>query len=137
MRDPVQGHKVLSESVWQYCKALLVAEHQLEVVVKPKTRNGEQNAKLHAMLSDISAQKEYHGQKLSIETWKRLLMAAFLRATNENVQIYPAIDGNGMDIVYEHTSKMTIKQCAELISFIEAWGVDQGVIFEDLQDYYE
>jgi hypothetical protein len=129
LRDPVQAHKVFQESLWQYCKAMLIAGHVLEVNVGDLKRNNEQNALLHALLTDISVQVEWAGKKHSVIVWKRLLTAAWLRATGENVEIYPAIDGKGIDIVYEQTSKLSVKQCADLITYIEAFGADKGVVW--------
>ena len=41
-------------------------------VFKPTTRTLMQNAKLHAMLTDISDQAIYMGKKRSVEFWKGL-----------------------------------------------------------------
>ncbi len=51
--------------------------------ILPAKRTSPQNAILHAALTDIAEQVEWHGQKLEIEDWKRLLTAAWCRATHQ------------------------------------------------------
>lgn len=62
-----------------------------------------------------------------VDTWKRLLTAAWLRARGEHVEMLPAIDGNGVDIVFRRTSQLTKAECAELSEFVMAWAVDNNV----------
>lgn len=118
--------KVL-EKAGAWCKPWSVAGHRMEVVVRQATRNSSQNAKMHAMLSDISRQVQWVGKVRDPDTWKRLLTAAWLRARGESVEILPAIDGHGVDVVFRRTSNLTVKECAELIEFVQAWAVEQGV----------
>lgn len=99
--------------------------------IRGETRNDRQNRLLHAALGDIAKQLEWAGKKRDIDTWKRLCMAAWLRARGESVEILPAIDGHGVDIVFTRTSKLTKAECAEFCEFIFAWGVDNGVTFHD------
>lgn len=116
---------------WHSAKALLLAGHRLVLEVRPETRSSAQNAKLHAMLQDVARQVEWAGAKRDVTTWKRLMTAAWLRARGEPVEVLPAIDGHGVDIVFERTSRLSCGECAELIEFIQAWGAQQGVRFED------
>lgn len=118
--------KVL-EKAGAWCKPWSVAGHRMEVVVRQATRNSSQNAKLHAMLSDISRQVQWVGKVRDPDTWKRLLTSAWLRARGESVEILPAIDGHGVDVVFRRTSNLTVKECAELIEFVQAWAAEQGV----------
>ncbi len=97
------------------------------VTIKEKDRSGDQNRALHAMLSDISRQVEHYGKKFDVETWKRLCTAAWLREEGEQAQLIPALDGQGFDLVFARTSKLTVSQCASLITWIEAYGSQAGV----------
>lgn len=90
----------------------------------PPGRNGDQNALLHALIGDIAARVEWAGKKRDPETWKRLLVAAWSRVHGESVEILPALDGHGVDIVPARTSALSRKECADLISFIEAWAAE-------------
>jgi hypothetical protein len=49
----------------------------------------------------------------------------------ESVEILPALDGHGVDIVPARTSKLSRKECADLIEFVMAWAIDQGVEIEE------
>jgi hypothetical protein len=84
-------------------------------------RSLPQNARLHARLTEIAERHQWAGQKRDAEVWKRLLTAAWLRARGESVEILPAIDGHGVDVVFRRTSKLTRAECAELMEFIDAW----------------
>ncbi len=98
-----------------------------KIVIKDQDRSSEQNKKLHACLSDIAKQVEHAGKKWDVLIWKRLLTAAWLRESGEQPQLIPAVDGNGFDVVYERTSRLSVKQCASLLLWIEAFGAEHGV----------
>ena len=124
--EPVQAHKALGEA-WQRIKPLLMAGHRLTLEVKPRTRSVEQNALLHALLGDIAAQVEWAGAKRDVECWKRLLTAAWCRARGESIELLPALDGHGVDIVFRRTSKMTVAEVSELCEFIMAWAAEKDI----------
>lgn len=102
--------------------------------VREPTRSSEQNALLHAMLAYISERQTWAGAKQDVETWKRLLVAAWCRATNQHVAILPAIDGHGVDIVFRRTSSLSSEECSELIEFIYAWGAQNDIQVSDQQE---
>jgi hypothetical protein len=116
------AHQCINEAPDGWC--LTIAE---------PTRNLDQNALLHAVLSDIAEQLEWAGKKRDIETWKRLLVAAWMRATGRNVTLLPAIDGQGFDALYARTSKLSKAECAELIDYVTAWAVDNEVILKIME----
>lgn len=118
-------------AMWQWIKAALLGGQRLVLEVRPETRSDKQNRLLHAMLGDIAAQVEWAGKKRDAETWKRLLVAAWLRARGESVELLPAIDGHGVDVVFRRTSKLTRSECAELCDWIMAWCVEHDVALRD------
>lgn len=71
--EPVQAHKVLTQQIWPLVKASIMAGHRMVVEVKPETRSLAQNARLWAMLGDVSKQVNWHGRKLSPTAWKHVL----------------------------------------------------------------
>jgi hypothetical protein len=115
-----QAHQCLT-ALWAQVKPLLIAGHRLVVDIKPETRSADQNAKLHAELGEIAERVEWAGKKRDVETWKRLMTAAWLRARGESIEFLPALDGHGVDIVFRRTSELTRGECAELIEFVIAW----------------
>lgn len=110
----------------------LIAATGWVVEIKPPTRTLAENAKLHAILADIAAQVIWMGQKLPREVWKRLCMAAWLRECGEQPMLIPALDGNGFDIIFEKTSKLSIKQCASLIEWCLAFGAEHSVVWSEV-----
>lgn len=115
-----QGHSTLLQ-LWQWIKPHLIAGRRIQITAKEATRSSEQNAKLHAMINDIAKTREWAGKRRDIEVWKRLLTAAWLRARGESVELLPALDGHGIDVVFRPTSSLTVAECSELIDFVEAW----------------
>jgi hypothetical protein len=94
-------------------------------------RNDEQNRKLHACLNDIARQVEWHGQKLPAGVWKRLVTAAWLREEGERPVMVPALDGLGVDVIYERTSKLSKSRMASLIEWVLAFGSEHEVRWTD------
>jgi hypothetical protein len=100
------------------------------VTVKEPTRSSEANAALHARLSEIAERVEWAGKRQSIETWKRLLVAAWSRATGEPLTVLPALDGHGIDIVFRRTSQMTRREMSDLLEYVNAWCSEQPAMQE-------
>ena len=125
--NPVQAHQALS-TAWRHAKAWLMAGHRLTLEVRPEKRSDAQNRLLHACLSEISKQVEWAGAKRDVDTWKRLLTAAWLRARGEPIEMLPALDGHGVDIVFRRTSQLTKAECAELSEFVMAWAAERGIV---------
>lgn len=97
------------------------------VTVQPKTRTLEQNALLHALLGQISERCTWAGKRWDIEDWKRLLTAAWCRANAQGVEMVPAVDGQGFDVLYRRTSRLTTRECSDLCEYIQAWAAEKGI----------
>lgn len=104
------------------CRHVLTAPEGHVVTIKEATRNIEQNAKMWAMLADISAQTDWHGIKLNAEEWKDLLSAGLVQS-----RVVPNLEGNGFVILGQRTSKLTKSQFAALIELLYAFGTERGV----------
>lgn len=102
-------------------QAVAEAPDGYRVCIEPPRRGLDINAALHAKLGEIAASREWAGKRWDIETWKRLLVAAWSRATGQALVMLPALDGAGVDIVFRRTSAMTQAEVRELLTFIEAW----------------
>lgn len=126
--EPQQAHKALAHA-WAECvKPMTMAGHRLVLEVKPEKRSSPQNARLHAMLTELANQCQWHGQKLPMEVWKRLCMAAWMREERQSPQLVPSLDGHGVDIIYERTSKLSKDECGRLMEWIEAFAAERGVL---------
>lgn len=89
-------------------------------VAAPK-RTNDQNAKLWAMLSDVSrAQPE--GRVYSPETWK----AIFMSALGHEAQYAEGIEGEPVPLGFR-SSRLSKAQFADLIEVIYSYGARHGV----------
>lgn len=130
--NPQQAHTDLANVVWPAIKGqLLAGGRPMTVEVKEEKRSDAENRLLHAMLTHISKTQEWAGKRRTVEVWKRLLVAAWCRAIGEQVEILPALDGHGVDIVFRKTSHLTRKECADLIEFVFAWASENDVVIPE------
>lgn len=96
------------------------------VTVAEPTRNLDQNAKLWAMLAEVSAQVVWHGKKLSPESWKAVFSSAIRK-----LEVVPNLDGTGFVALGQSTSQMSKREFGELIELIQAFGAQHGVEFNE------
>lgn len=93
--------------------------------IQEPTRSLEQNAKLWALLTDVSHQVDWYGQKLTQEEWKDVFSASLKKQ-----KVVPGIDG-GFVVCGQRTSKMGKKEFGDLIELIYAFGVTHDVQWSD------
>lgn len=123
-----QAHQAI-QTAWRHAKGWLMAsDTRLTLEIRPEKRSDAQNRLLHACLGEISKQVEWAGCKRDVDTWKRLLTAAWLRARGEPIEMLPALDGHGVDIVFRRTSQLTKAECAELSEFVMAWAAERDIV---------
>jgi hypothetical protein len=91
------------------------------VTVTPEKRTADQNAKLWAMLSDVSRSTP-DGRRHSPETWKSL----FMHACGHEVAFMRGLNGEPFPVGLR-TSRLSKPQMAELITFVQAYGDQHGV----------
>lgn len=88
-------------------------------------RTVDQNALLWAVLTDISKQVVWHGQRLSPEDWKWILSAAW-----KGQKVLPGIDG-GLVLCGVSTSKLNKADFSDLVEIIYAFGSENDVRWSD------
>ena len=115
--------------VWEAAGKLLEANDSIYVEVREKNRTLEQNAKLHAMLSDIAQQATYQGDRMDIDGWKNLFVSGHTIATKEPYKLVMGLEGELVN-VRERTSKMGVRRSASLIEYVGAWAAENGVVFK-------
>ncbi len=118
-----QARQALTAQVFPYLDAALQGSRRWVLSIKPETRSLQQNARLWAMLTDISEQVEWYGRKLSPENWKHVFTAALKKQ-----DVVPGLDG-GFVVLGLSTSKMTVGEMADLQTLMEAFGAEKGVKF--------
>ena len=121
--EPVQAHTAMTKTIWPQLKSALMAGHKMVLEIKPQTRSLEQNARLWAMLDEISKQVDWYGRKLTAEEWKHVFSASLKKQ-----DVVPGLDG-GFVVLGLSTSKMTKAEMCDLQSLMEAFGAERGVRF--------
>jgi hypothetical protein len=80
-----------------------------------------QNDHMWGVLTDISNQVEWYGQKLTKEEWKDVLTAGLKKQ-----KVVPGIDG-GFVVIGARTSKMSVKEMIDLLDLAYAFGNEHDV----------
>ena len=110
----------------EFAKALVNAAPLGAVLnIREATRTTEQNAKLWAMLSDVSRAKP-QDRRATPDVWKAL----FMNACGHAVQFEAGLDGRPFPIGFR-SSRLTKAQMSEMIEFVYAFGAENGVIWTD------
>ncbi len=86
------------------------------VSVREQKRSTDQNAKMWAMLSDISRSRP-EDRRWSPETWK----CAFMHSLGHQVQFCAGLDDTGPFPLGFHSSRLTVRQMADLITCIQEY----------------
>lgn len=97
------------------------AEDYSTVTITGGDRTLDQNAKMWAMLTDISRAKP-DGRTHSPDVWKALMM----NACGHAVQFTTGIDGEPFPVGFR-SSKLTKPQMSDLIEFMFEYGARHGV----------
>jgi hypothetical protein len=105
-------------------QAVKEAQDGTEVIIKPPSRSLDQNALLWPLLTELSNQVEWYGNKLTPEEWKDLMTAGLKKQ-----KAVPGIDG-GFVVIGAHTSKMSKTEFRDLIELVYSFGSERGVTWE-------
>ena len=124
-----QNKRDVMTLAWETAGKLLEGQESIKIEVREKNRTDEQNAKLHAMLSDIARQATWQGDKLDIDGWKNLFVSGHTIATKEPYKLVMGLEGELVN-VRERTSKMGVRRLASLIDYVQAWAAENGVVFK-------
>ena len=84
---------------------------------------------------DVANQAEFMGRKLSMEQWKVLFISGHAIATNQKADVVPGLEGEFVNI-RESSAKMSVSRMASLIEYVTAYGVANGVKFNDRWGFY-
>lgn len=108
---------------WAWIKAMLMGGHKLTLTVRRQTRSLAQNARLWAMLTEVSRQVIWHGKKLSPEAWKHVFSASLKKQ-----DVVPGLHGEFV-VIGQSTSQMSVRELGDLMELIAAFGAERGVVF--------
>ena len=102
-------------------QAVAEAPDWYRVCIEPPKRNGEQNAKFHAICSDIARSGvEWAGKRRTAEQWKVLLVSGHAQATKEGAEMVPGLEGEFVNL-RESTALMSVKRSSSLIEYAQAY----------------
>lgn len=111
-------------------KLIDTAPDRAVVTISEPKRTNDQNAKLHAMLTDIKRHKP-QGRVHSIDAWKALMMAyAGFKPIFE-----PSLDGQGVVPIGYKSSGLTKAEFSDLIEACYAYGGEHGVAWSEPSPY--
>lgn len=95
------------------------------VSIREAKRTLDQNAKFHAMLSDVSRAMP-DGRRHTPEVWKAL----FMHACGHAVQFEMGLNGQPFPVGFR-SSRLTKKQMSDLIETVYAYGAEKGVVWTE------
>jgi hypothetical protein len=96
------------------------------VTIGEMTRSNEQNKRFWAILGDVARSKP-GGRKETPEAWRDI----FMNAMGYQTRFQKGLEGELFPCGFK-SSKLTKKQMADLQTYIEAWGSEQGVVWSDI-----
>jgi len=131
IKDSATGLIQIRE-VWQRMKQALDSGVPLVMEITRENRSLPQNALIHSIISQISAQTQHLGSTWDAESWKRLLVDAYTREIGQNSgQVIPNLTGDGIVQLGLQTRKFTKAQASEFSEWLMAWAAQNGVTINE------
>jgi len=98
------------------------------VTVAEPTRNGDQNAKFHALCGDLAkSDTQWMGKRRTQKQWKVLLVSGHATVTKEETpEIVAGLEGEWVN-VRESTALMSVRRSSSLIEYTLAFMAMNGV----------
>jgi hypothetical protein len=137
----VLAHPEARHRAAQHCMA--APDGQVVRFSDPK-KSRDQEEKYHAMAGDIAKSVPFMGQMVDGETWKRLLVDAFVRVMREDARatgkpdpfsdqgrVVPSLDGSGVVQLGVQTRKFSVGIAAQFIEYLYAFGANHSVIWSE------
>lgn len=95
------------------------------VEFKAPKRTLPQNDRMWAMLTDVARQLPWHGVRLTPDDWKLI----FLDGLKQEMRLVPNLNGNGFVNLGRSSSDLSKEEMGDLMTLIEAFGAQHGVVF--------
>ena len=105
------------------CREILAAPEGYVVALAEPTRSLDQNSLLWPLLTEVSKQVDWYGNKLTADEWKDVFSASLKRQ-----KVVPGLDG-GFVVCGQSTSRMSKREFSDLVELIYAFGAERGVVF--------
>lgn len=131
----IENARDAMKAAWLFACEYLQVGRAVRVTVeehKP-SRSLEQNAMFHAICGELAKRKKWAGRYIDDEGWKRLLVDAWARESNrQQGDVVPSLDGASIVNLSIQTRRMTVADMADLITFAQAWAVENDVLLRDV-----
>ena len=105
------------------CREILAAPEGYVVTLAEPTRTLDQNSLLWPLLTEVSKQVDWYGNKLTADEWKDVFSAALKKQ-----KVVPGLDG-GFVVCGQSTSRMSKREFSDLVELIYAFGAERGVVW--------
>jgi hypothetical protein len=103
------------------CQAVAECPDGYVVTISEPTRTLEQNAKFHAICSDLAKSGiVWAGKTRTADQWKVLIVSGHAVATKEAVEVVPGLEGEFINI-RESTALMSKKRSSSLLEYALAF----------------
>jgi len=95
---------------------------------KDASRTLDQNAKFHAICSDVAKSgAKWMGKMRTADQWKVLFVSGHAIATGLGAEVIPGLEGEFVNI-RESTAKMSKKRGSSLIEYVLAWCAENDIL---------
>ena len=105
------------------CREILAAAEGYVVTLAEPTRTLDQNSLLWPLLTEVSKQVDWYGNKLTADEWKDVFSAALKKQ-----KVVPGLDG-GFVVCGQSTSRMSKREFSDLVELIYSFGAERGVVW--------
>lgn len=95
----------------------------MRVEFKEPKRSDAQNDRFWELLGRVSKRMTINGARFDDESWKCI----YMKAMGKEVRVLPMLDGNGIFPTGFRSSDLSVREMADLQTFIEAHCAEQGV----------
>lgn len=111
--------------------AVYAAPADFVVTVSEPKRSTDQNAMVHALLSDLARSPlQWAGKRRTLDEWKMLMVSAHAVATGKPGEVIPGIEGEFVAI-RESTASMGVARASSLIEYVLAFCVENKIELRD------
>lgn len=124
-RDGVATHAHIAPDGWM-------------VTFQEPVKKRIQEEKYHAMIADVARQSLYAGKQWHERDMKRILIDEFAdemrnacSPLHHDSRIIPSENGQRIIQLEIHSSDFYVKEAAQFIEFLYAWGADRGVVWTE------
>ena len=119
--------RAVMANAWGFVQMLHATGKDASVTVATATRSTMQNARMWAMLTEVSDQVDWYGKKLTPDAWKCVFSASLKKQ-----DVVPGLHGDFV-VLGQSTSNMTIQEMNDLMTLMEAFGAERDVRFSAAQ----